>query len=405
MKAIAILGLVALTACTSAPQADIEPKPLQDVLLLRTSSGSAALDLDSHEVRPLLDPLIRTGKGSTLFASVREEGKTRIVALDPRSDTSRDVSVIPGDFEVAVASPDGQAVVLAPSGSRSVTDSVPQGRSRTNLVQVQSSGATRNFDLMGNFQPEAFSTDGSRLFLIEYLPAAAPDRYSVRELDLRTGRVSPVGGKLKQPAPDEMRGTGRLQARAPDGKVLYTLYTRQVETYPHGEPTETDPRADHPVHSFVHVLNLEQGWAHCVDLPHPFGMSSTGDDAIAVSADGSVLYVVDGTAGAVAKVETDRLQVTRTRSVDLPSGGPDVSLLVQGGSLFLSAGPDVHELDAKTMATIKRSTLEVAANSLAPFDESRLFVGYSDGVILFDPERNRTVERYNVTGLLGIASI
>ncbi|MEO7803987.1 MAG: hypothetical protein ABIS18_06255 [Actinomycetota bacterium] len=402
----AILGLVVLAACASAAPAATkrqESQESQEFLLLHTSSGAVALDVHSREVRSIPGPLIGAPGYLPMFASIREHGATRVIAIDLTQEGERDVAMIPGDFEVAVASRDASSIVLAPAGSKSVTNSVPQGRSRTRLVNVQSSGESRNFDLRGNFQPEAFSTDGHRLFLIEYIPAEAPDRYSVRELDLRTGTVSPVGGKQKQPAPEEMRGTGRVQTLAPDGKILYTLYTRQVETYPHGQPIEPDPAVDVAVHSFVHVLNLEQGWAHCVDLPHPFGMSSTGDDAMAVSPDGSSLYVVDGTAGVVASIDTDQLQVTKTATIALTTGPSQVFAVVDRENLFLSAGSELLRLNAKTLDSLERSTLGVLANSLVRSGEGRLFVGHPEGVILFDLEGKRTVDRFNVPGILGIA--
>ena len=73
-----------------------------------------------------------------------------------------------------------------------------------------------------------------------------------------------------------MRGNAHAQVMAPDGRHLYTLYTRDAT------PTE-------PAKSFVHVLDLEQQLASCVDLPPTFAISPLG--ALAVSPSGNRLYV------------------------------------------------------------------------------------------------------------------
>ena len=69
----------------------------------------------------------------------------------------------------------------------------PEGRATTSLTVVSTdTGDMRDYPLAGNFEPEAFATSGSSLFVIEYLPPMAPDRYRVRKLDLETGEVGAV---------------------------------------------------------------------------------------------------------------------------------------------------------------------------------------------------------------------
>ena len=84
-------------------------------------------------------------------------------------------------------------------------------RSRTSIVVADPTGApqTRTFDLRGNFEPEAFSTDDRLLFMIQHLPAEAPTVYRVTVLDLKSGRVVPVFGPFKGPS-ERMPGI-RLQ--------------------------------------------------------------------------------------------------------------------------------------------------------------------------------------------------
>ena len=82
---------------------------------------------------------------------------------------------------------------------------------------------------------------------------------------------------------------------APDGSRLYTLYTSE----------EGEKR-----YSFVHVLDLDEEWAHCVDLPLDLGDTPEAM-AIGISPNGWSVYVADGAAGKLAEVSTARLTVTR----------------------------------------------------------------------------------------------
>jgi hypothetical protein len=103
----------------------------------------------------------------------------------------------------------GTLVALTAEGSHR-----PAGRERTTIVVADSSGArpAREFDLAGNFEPEAFSADDAYLFVLEYLPANAPEHYRVRRVELATGQVQPLLLRDKQLIPasaeEEMRGEG-----------------------------------------------------------------------------------------------------------------------------------------------------------------------------------------------------
>src|SRR5207244_13219195 len=115
------------------------------------------------------------------------------------------------------------------------------GRAATDLVIARADGSPpRQYSLPGNLSPEAFSSDTDALFVIQYSPPMAPDRYRVRRLDLATGTI----GDVASPDADlqaDMRGTAQVQSFSPDGNRLYTLYTR----------IEGSRRR-----AFVHVLSL-----------------------------------------------------------------------------------------------------------------------------------------------------
>src|SRR6202011_4271287 len=114
----------------------------------------------------------------------------------------------------------------------------------------------------GNYAPDAFASDDQHLFVLEYQPPLAPDRYSVRSLDLKTGAVSGVGSRSKTAAPEEtMRGARRTSVLSPDRQVLYTLYTNQPEHLHSRDLRAGMTQSSGDVYAFVHVLNLTEGWA------------------------------------------------------------------------------------------------------------------------------------------------
>jgi hypothetical protein len=216
---------------------------------------------------------------------------------------------VPQGVSPRVTSADGSAVALTDGETgEGLYEFVARDRTRV-IVARPAADTWRSYVLDGNFGPEAFSTDTRKLFLIEYLDDEGL-RYRVRMMRLSTGRVLPVG-RLTKFAPPSMRGTGRVQVYAPDYDVLYTLYTRQPPNYAHQDEGEVHDRG--MVHAFVHVLDLRQGWAHCVDLAMPFGMDTAPASDLEVSPDGARLYAGDGKR--VAIVDTKRLRTIRVRPV------------------------------------------------------------------------------------------
>ncbi len=215
-----------------------------------------------------------------------------------KTTTSQFLTGIDGDQVVRSFS--GRSVAYVPGSDAGLYEASGRRWTKITVAQPEES-ASRTYRLKGDFEPEAFSTDESKLFLIEHLSDV---RYRVRMLKLRTGKVAPIG-RLTKFAPDSMRGVGRVQVYAPTGDTLYTLYTRQPPNTAHRTQDEDlDPNR---VHAFVHVLSLEGAWAHCIDLKMPFGMDPDAINDIAVSKDGTFVYATDG--AQVAVIDANGLKV------------------------------------------------------------------------------------------------
>lgn len=165
----------------------------------------------------------------------------------------------------------------------------PGGRSRSTIaVRDQLTDITSTMSIDRNLEPEAFSPDGQTLFAIDHLPADDPVAYRVSTIDVASGAVTQTLGPSKIDLGEEMRGSGRQQVWSPRGDQLYTLYVRQLDNA-----------------AFVHVLDVVNDWALCVDLPAGVGLGPADSTAIMVSADGLGITVVDHSLN--RRVEVTRL--------------------------------------------------------------------------------------------------
>ena len=254
---IAASGALLVSACAPARVTSVASN---DLVLVSTSGGLAGVDWAERRVVYQASNALPSSDWSRLVTS-GTDGKLQV--LDSRTGALQSSIDVPTGYVASAVSKDGRQVALSSSAGGSV---------RTRIVVADPSGraAQRTFDLQGNYEPDAFANDNKHLFVLEYLPPEAPDRYRVRQLDLKTGSVSGIGSRDKSAVPEEeMRGTRRMHALSPDGNTLYTLYTHQPG-HLHSRDLAaglTESRGD--VHAFVHVLSLSEGWAYCLDLPQP----------------------------------------------------------------------------------------------------------------------------------------
>ena len=168
--------------------------------------------------------------------------------------------------------------------------------------------------------------------MIQHLPAEAPTVYRVTVLDLKRGRVYPVFGPYKSP-PERMPGIRLQQVISPNADQLYTLYSSARPGYaPHHAPVPNDATV-----SFVHVLSLQEGWAHCVGLPEELWDRPASEQAMATSPNGRLLYIVDATLGLVTVMDTASLEI-RTAPIDLAVPGvrhTSAVVSADGSALFV----------------------------------------------------------------------
>ncbi|MFI2651476.1 YncE family protein [Micromonospora fulviviridis] len=390
-------GATALAGCEPA-RGRASAVTVPDPLLVRVDEG---LSLLRGPDRRTIPRAVAAADGAWVFATAPEGPDTACWRIDTATGHTSAKTLLPGRWVPQAVSADGTGVALTTTGV-TVNGGRPPGREATPVLVADAGGVHHRLDLRGNVVPEAFTADRTGLFVLEWLPATAPDRYRVRVVDLATGTPGPLSTRDKTPVPpgaeEEMRGDGRQAVLAPDRTVLYTLYTHQP-----GHQHTRDLVSGRPgnAHAFVHTLNLRERWAYCVDLPHPFGEAAAAGHAMAISPDGGRLLVADVSSGTVADIATDELTVRRT--VPQARGTGAAHAAAGTDRLFLAAGTTVRALDlTRLTGTVDWKVREPVTGLATSRDGSRLYVGQRDAVSWHDPATGRELGRVPVPGLVGV---
>jgi hypothetical protein len=364
---VVLVGLaVGLSACSDAPQQSSarrtpHPSPadrhqLRELLVLGSPAGVTVLDPATGSARFTGAGVPAMADWSKVLTAASGGGETLLRQHQASTGGVLATQSVAGDLAIRVVSPGGTKVALMAPGPPGGSPWIPRPRAFTDIVVADVTGLHDpvRFHLKGNFEPEAFSTDGQRLFLIRYLPPRAPAAYQVATLDLAEAKVYPVYGREKSPV-ETMAGTRLQQVASPNGARLYALYASQPPAYAQGHDA-AQARAKRPV-AFVHTLSMDEGWAVCVGLPKALWGGDPRDEALAVSPDGRLLYVVDTARGVISAVDTDELSVVATgrvsfAGVDVGASGEGATRAVvqpDGAALFVSKGSNVMVVDAATL--------------------------------------------------------
>ena len=418
MSVLALVGAACTGSSATGTQSEAPGGPAtapSETLLLGTGSGPILVEVPAGAVLFEQAGSVASLGGHWLLSAEDSEGSTLLSTRDAATGNVVGTTQVPGELDVRVVSESGRAVALMDPLPKGWDPFVPLPRATTRIVVADPTGAAepRTFDLVGNYEPEAFAAADDALFLIQHLPAETPQAYRVTMLDLDLGRVRPVFGPFKGPA-ERMPGIRLQQVLPPTANQLYTLYSSARPGYLPHDGSGTDGR----VVSFVHVLSLRDGWAHCAGLPESMWDRPSAEQAMAAAPDGTALYVVDAGRGEVAILDTASLEM-RTAEVDLgPSGAIErttAQMSADGRTLFVAtAGPEgssVTAIDVGTFEVLDRWSVQGRISSLGlSGDGARLYAATGDGLVVLDAANGREMAAVPVdapdavTQVLAIAS-
>ena len=352
LTSVAALCLVAACASCSSPNDGPNPEvgdPSDVASVVDALSTPSAYGV-------IAAPPLPTAVPSTVFDPARDiadvDGSTVVTAEGGLVRFVSGASVPPW-FEVGLGA---ELRAVSGNGEHAALFERSAGWSLITVISAAGSAEDRKeYRLPGLVEPEAFSTDGSTLFVIDHQVASTAGAYRVRPLDLATGELATILGPTKVPFDDDMNGVGRRQVWSPDGTRLYTLYIRQTHHHHDAESTDGGGEPSHGGHGeegtdgFVHVLDLDEEWAFCLDLPEEFGGGSLDSTALAVSPLGDVVAVADFAAGQIAFADTDALDISRVTSLPTVQLDTDLQIALTAESLALGTGREVWWFDRATM--------------------------------------------------------
>jgi hypothetical protein len=385
---IILLAAVACTRSSDRPMPGERPA-VADVLTLGTQDGTVIVGSAAGAVLSTRGSELAAPDGSRLYATIRSGRSTTLEARDSSTGDVISSTTIRGILDARAASLSGSVVALLRPLPAGVDATYALPRSHTTIVVADPAGerAPRRYRLPGNFEPEAFSVDDSRLFLIQYLPAEAPAAYRVTFLELGSGRVRQVFGRFKVP-PERMPGIRLAQVFDPTTEQLYTLYTNRAAGHGDDDGWAGASYGDREM-SFVHVLNLRQGWAYCAGLPRSLWGQPAKAQAMAPSPDGRSLYIVDSMGGRIAVMNTKTLKITRSARIDLgplEDGRTSARMSADGRTLFVGeGGSSLARIDVETLEVIGRWRLPGAVTGLAMSEDgARLYAALGGPVAIVD---------------------
>jgi YVTN family beta-propeller protein len=269
-----------------------------------------------------------------------------------------------------------------------MTGNIP---SATHFLVIDTAYAVspRPVDLNGNFNFDAISNDGQRLYLIEFVSSTS---YRVRMFDVLQGLMDPTIVFDKSDGSQAMAGLRLGGVASPDGSMLYSVYARQDKS------------------PFVHALMLGAPIAFCIDLPGSgYG---TGVDAfrwsLALSPDGTRLYAANAATGTVSVINTsaNNFPPAVLRTVRVDTGAPASSALVQdvqakefgaNGAVLSADGQTLVTIGTKGIDWIDTTTLTLRSRALPDWTVWSLALS-ADGTTLYALSDSGKVAELSMNG-------
>lgn len=227
-----------------------------------------------------------------IYTAIPQNRQTKITVTNTQGGAITHSLTIAGtystagnDYTKSVLSSDGHWLALRQFG-------LIEAQSMFALVDTQKGKLVKTFSLSGNFDLDAVSPDGSRIYLLERLHDTT-GHYYVRRYDISSNQLfqTIIADKSEINDP-RMLGSALTRQMAQDGSRAYTLYT--------------DTRSNI---AFVHILPLASDFpgARCINLPAGKSADLLHYYTLALSSDGSTLYATNAVLGVMVAINvTDK---------------------------------------------------------------------------------------------------
>lgn len=227
-----------------------------------------------------------------IYTATPQNGQTTITVTNAQTGVTTRTFSIPGNYTTSgetytssVLSANGRWLALRQQGQSDAQSTIV-------LVDTQVGKLAKTIQLPGDYDLDAISPDGNKVFVLEQIDQAG--HYHVRLFEVNENQL--VQGYITDKvAPREnMYGAALSRQMASDGSIAYTLYTN----------TEQNK-------AFVHILPLASDIyiARCIDLPVGKSPDLLRYYTLALSADGTTLYAANGALGVVTSISLNGDQV------------------------------------------------------------------------------------------------
>lgn len=374
MVAVALLAVV-LAVSVAQPVFGSSSAP--SVWLARNAGSNhetVAFDTTALRARFVLPNGLRSVDGKSYWAAFHAGDTTALHSFDVTDGSIRATVGMEGNWELGALAATGEWLALkrVPTDSEQATwNTTGAWKTTLALVDTKTLKTSKTITLDGNFDVDALKADGSWLYLIQHLPATKPDHYQVRLYDFTVGELQQGVIVDKRNIDEVMAGYPTMQVSSPSGVWLFTLYVGMQEK-----------------HAFIHALNVEDGYAWCIDLPSGDGNETTLEHyALAAAPDGHTIYANNAALGVFAIA--DVIDIGEPREIHYPasvSQPDDASAPIRtsiasadGARVLMSDAGTVWQYDTKTkqLQELKRAAMPIVGLALNA-DNSQLLIASAD---------------------------